>query len=75
MPKARALASAPSISRVCSHGVGAAAQQACLSPGGQRRFRRCVSPVLLPLLHTGQCCLQPTGGHPWGKGHGLCGRD
>uniref|UniRef100_A0ABK0LYL5 Glutamine amidotransferase-like class 1 domain-containing protein 1 n=1 Tax=Rattus norvegicus TaxID=10116 RepID=A0ABK0LYL5_RAT len=54
------------ISLGCSHGVGEAAKQACLSPGGQRRFRRCVSPVLRPLFHTGQCCLQPTGGHPGG---------
>lgn len=28
---------------------------------------RCVCPVLPPLLHAGQRCLQPAGGHPWGE--------
>ncbi|XP_058160870.1 glutamine amidotransferase-like class 1 domain-containing protein 1 isoform X3 [Dasypus novemcinctus] len=28
--------------------------------------QKCVRPVLLAVLHPGQCRLQPAGGHPWG---------
>lgn len=41
-----------------------------LYPPGMSPSCRCVGPVLPPLLHAGQRCLQPAGGHPWGEsGH------
>lgn len=55
---------------VCSHGVGLAAQEDSFSPGGHQCFLR-VNPVL-PLLHSGQWCLQSTEGHSREKGQGFC---